>query len=390
MSIIQDIVINMLNSEHIFYGYLIQNMRFVKNDKQPTLAITGKDGQVTMHYNENWLKSLTPDEQMASIEHEILHIANNHNERFAGRESDKFQGPYLIGTDCAINQLIPDMPKICIQPKNVEDILKKHGIIKGPLELNREAELYVNYLKQVVEKNKEDLEKGEAGQGCNHFDYSDDEKGMGDLEKELFKQQCIEAGKQAGSTPAGIDKLIEEWTRIAKLNWKQLLKINCMKSIKAEKHYSWKRLRRRSEFEVKGLVYDYKPKIVVAIDTSGSIYGSPGILEEFIGQLNNIRESSGHDIDVIECDAAIQKEYKLKRGIQVQKNFKGGGGTDFRPVFDMCERKYNPGILVYLTDGEGSFPSKAPQFKTIWCSIYNNEQSFPFGKFIHLDINDKY
>jgi predicted metal-dependent peptidase len=62
---------------------------------------------------------------------------------------------------------------------------------------------------------------------------------------------------------------------------------------------------------------------------------------------------------------------------------KGGGGTDFRPVFDrIAEEPEPPNALVYLTDLYGSFPDQAPAYPVIWAA--NNDQTGPFGETVHL------
>ena len=49
----------------------------------------------------------------------------------------------------------------------------------------------------------------------------------------------------------------------------------------------------------------------------------------------------------------------------------GGGGTDFRPVFDWvaerCRRgEARPDALIYCTDGWGTFPPRAPDYPLVW------------------------
>lgn len=47
----------------------------------------------------------------------------------------------------------------------------------------------------------------------------------------------------------------------------------------------------------------------------------------------------------------------------------GGGGTDFRPFFRHVAAELEPlaaTILVYLTDGEGTFPEQPPSSPALW------------------------
>lgn len=405
MNPIQETIFDFLDDGgRAFYGYFLQRLEITRNDKQPTLRIMGKGGRILLEYNEPYFLSKTPKERMALIEHEILHIANAHGKRLDAERNltpnlNK-QPAYLIGADLSINQLIPDMPKDAVSYKEAAEFLKDQGIIHN-LEADREAEYYVQILKEYMEKrmvkgpgDKEgsakatkEMEKG-VGEGCHHFDESSEDKGIGDVEQNEAEDLIKAAARQAGTVPDGIEKVLESLTKISKPNWKQLLRMNCAKSIKAETRPSWHRLRRRSEFEVKGRVNNYKPQIVVAIDTSGSIYGSPGTLEEFTGQLTEIQAAFGGEFTVVECDASIQKIYKLRRAIKPDQKFKGGGGTDFRPVFELCEKELHPGLLIFFTDGEGAFPDKKPKFRTLWASIYDNKEQYPFGDYLKVDIKN--
>ena len=68
---------------------------------------------------------------------------------------------------------------------------------------------------------------------------------------------------------------------------------------------------------------------------------------------------------------------------------KGGGGTDFRPVFDLVEHQgVTPSCLVYLTDLQCSrFPEIPPDYPVLWV---NTDPGFgtaspPFGRIIDME-----
>jgi len=47
-------------------------------------------------------------------------------------------------------------------------------------------------------------------------------------------------------------------------------------------------------------------------------------------------------------------------------------------------------LLVFFTDGYGSFPEDAPQTKVLWCVTKNGLEldKIPFGESVTLDIHD--
>lgn len=115
--------------------------------------------------------------------------------------------------------------------------------------------------------------------------------------------------------------------------------------------------------------------LAVALDTSGSCHGE--VMKQFLGELLAILRDSGGprvEITLIQCDAEIQHVDVLTReddADRILEGFEtyGCGGTDFRPVFDYVDRcredredgKAFRGLL-YLSDGCGDFPDKAPDY----------------------------
>ena len=62
---------------------------------------------------------------------------------------------------------------------------------------------------------------------------------------------------------------------------------------------------------------------------------------------------------------------------------KGGGGTDFRAVFEYVEQNlYDTNLLLYFTDLDGIFPKEEPLYDVVW--IASQEGDIPFGKRIDI------
>jgi predicted metal-dependent peptidase len=103
-----------------------------------------------------------------------------------------------------------------------------------------------------------------------------------------------------------------------------------------------------------GLKHKQKRKILVAIDTSGSV--STNELVEFLAEINHISRT-GTEVIIAQCDAAIKKigKFDPKQDFEIS----GRGGTSFHPVTDYYDanwKKFN--CLIYLTDGEAPAPEK--------------------------------
>jgi predicted metal-dependent peptidase len=108
-------------------------------------------------------------------------------------------------------------------------------------------------------------------------------------------------------------------------------------------------------------------KIVVAIDTSLSM--TDEIISKIFTEIFSIVSGKKHDITVIECDAEIQKIYKVKRKQDIPKSVSGRGGTAFTPVIKYVNehKYYKDALLIYFTDGDGESEIPKPLvYRTLW------------------------
>lgn len=132
-------------------------------------------------------------------------------------------------------------------------------------------------------------------------------------------------------------------------------------------------------------------EIVVGLDTSGSI--SNDELTHFVSESHSIINSVARvKMHLIECDMIIQDTTVIEEGQNINggelpwegKALKGRGGTSFIPVFDYIEEEQiRPDLLIYFTDGYGSFPEFEPNYPVIW--IITTEVEPPFGIRIEYD-----
>jgi predicted metal-dependent peptidase len=76
-----------------------------------------------------------------------------------------------------------------------------------------------------------------------------------------------------------------------------------------------------------------------------------------------------------------------------QYSLGGGGGTEFKPVFDYVEENaIDPTVLLYYTDGENSDvhalrEMAEPGYPVVWISTLLGEDNFPFGQVVMRNQN---
>lgn len=128
------------------------------------------------------------------------------------------------------------------------------------------------------------------------------------------------------------------------------------------------------------------PHVIVITDSSGSVD-----VEEYTRYLSEIqamKKRTQARITSIVADVDVQSVMEIEHAKDMKKiEFKGRGGTDFRPALALAD-SMQPDLIIYLTDLGGTFPQDAPVAPVIWavCSAYgaSNDQ-IPFGRVITIN-----
>ena len=96
----------------------------------------------------------------------------------------------------------------------------------------------------------------------------------------------------------------------------------------------------------------------------------------------------GAELEIIECDAAVQRHYAY-RG-KLPNSISGGGGTAFDPVFNFLRKNRHMQFdgCIYLTDGYASEPKIRPPCKLIWVlTPGGRKDGLKYGRVIKLPEN---
>ncbi len=389
MAKIEDAIVDFIINNGTFYASLISQMhRQVDNKDTPSLAVSLKNGRITLKYNEEFVHPRSLKDTKAFLEHECMHITMDHHGRAKGKDLKRWK----IATDLAINELLSHLPDDAITPERFfgEDFNKYS--IKNL----QNAEYYY----ELLEKSNEAKKKMNNGAcGCGEKFENDGTSTSEDAEfnKEIIKQavgEAIKSAKGQGNIPRGLEEYIDDLFKQAKVSWRTLLRQFVANSVKSGSKASWKKPSRRYGATQKGRIADRTVALTLVIDTSGSI--NDGVLKVFMDEVTEIQKCYKSSITVLECDAEVAHEYKLKKFEKLHKDVHGRGGTSFKPPFKYVkEKNIRTDALIYFTDLEGDFPTQKPNMPVLW-AYYSNWQSsenpqelVPFGKVVVIEKDKK-
>ncbi len=193
-------------------------------------------------------------------------------------------------------------------------------------------------------------------------------------------QQAIQAGKMDGAMARLVDHLLQP-----RLPWRSLLARYM--TANARDDYSYMRPSRRSQGgAILPALRSSQVEVVVAVDTSGSI--ADGEIQEFLSEVTALKGQMRARVTLLACDHRLAEGapwiFEPWEELRLDAPLTGGGGTDFRPVFQWVERQgLRPEVLIYFTDLEGAFPELEPPYPVLW--LVKGREKPPWGQRIQLN-----
>lgn len=195
---------------------------------------------------------------------------------------------------------------------------------------------------------------------------------------------AMASGELRGDMPSNLVRLFKARLE-PKANWQDVYFAAVTRRVGNDR-YSWEQL--NPELIWRGIGAPGRMSygcnlLIVAADSSGSI--TQKTLDVFLSESRGILETvRPRHIIFVQCDAMVHEWTEIDDVDDLMGKIKGGGGTDFRPVFKRIEKEgLEPDLLVYLTDMEGTFPSKAPNYPVVWGSILADKVA-PFGEIVYI------
>jgi predicted metal-dependent peptidase len=232
-----------------------------------------------------------------------------------------------------------------------------------------------------------------------------DGDGRSDTEQRRVIQQVAQdivqaaAQKGRGTMPGGWLAWAEEQVKPAKVPWRQMLarlvRGSCAYRAGQADLTHTKLSRRQAGVgygpgrPVMCAWHAPTPRVAVGLDTSGSMgYGEGSPLAAGLAEIAGVLRAVQADVEFLACDAAVHAIKKVRSFRELLPEVKGGGGTDFRPIFEAIEaRRPRPDIFVFVTDGQGPAPEvQPPGVETIWVLVGKyRTRPCEWGKMVEVD-----
>lgn len=199
-------------------------------------------------------------------------------------------------------------------------------------------------------------------------------------EEDSFQSRMItdivHSTTQWGSISSGMVELIKK-AADGKIDYRNVLRAFRSSILSQKRCLTRMRPSRRFGFEQMGSRYDFVTRLLIAIDTSGSV-GSEE-LGRYFRVITTFFKYGVQEIDVLMFDCTVQgKPIKLDEAKKNKQEFevKGRGGTNFQAPIDYVKEYPNYDGLIIITDGYAVTPEVPPHLSTKLLWVIDNENSY--------------
>lgn len=377
--------------EHPYFGTVASALVLEKNNDILTFTSDGNK----MRYNAEYIDRLSLDEVEFVMANGAMHSVLQHTDRVASRTKWLWQ----TATDYVVNAMLVKNGMQLPEYANYEE--KFVGMYAEEVYEHLRAEMMDNTDHSMQEESEQITPTDEAGVDTLHIqeEHTPDNNALETLEEENAQdkeeessqtqtemkeqlEQIFQKLKRQGTLPKEIHLVVPEYFS-HKVDWREFLYGYIASHAKTTYRFSPPNMK----YLYRGI---YLPslssdllRIVVAIDTSGSV--DETLLSTFLGEVSSMMQQyPNYEIDMITADAKVQSHRTFLPAQPLDYEISGGGGTDFRPVFTYIDQTIDyPTLLLYFTDGQGTFPQYEPSYDVLW--IMPQSIAVPFGEVVTLE-----
>jgi predicted metal-dependent peptidase len=369
------------NKETMSYAGVLLVGKYEVRDDVPTACTDG----INCSYGSAFIKDMVDSDLRGLIMHENLHKTFQH--MFLWQHLYKEDARTAnMACDYVINLIIDDISK----DTGGFITLPKEGLLDQRFR-DMDSQTVYNILRE--EKDDSPGSTGEGGGLDDHDWKSGQGMSQEDVEQvtkeinQAIRQGQLMAGKLGGNQSRALGSLVEP-----KVDWREQLREFVSATAAGKDLSTWRRVNRRwlqHGVYMPTTISESVGRIVIAIDTSGSIGGPE--LDAFLSEVQGIcMNVQPEKIDLLYWDSEVAA-HEVYANDQLDKltastKPKGGGGTDVACVSRYIkDNQIKPECVIVLTDGYiyGDWGTwTAP---VLWTIVGGNKVVPPMGTTIHLD-----
>jgi len=379
--------------EHPYIGSVATLLELRHNT---TEALTFSSDGVSLTYNDEYFEKVPLEEIEFALANGAMHAVLKHSERVHTRVGRIWQA----ASDLVVNSMLVKngfvLPPYAYYDTRFEGMYAEeiYDVLQDEMLRNDtrdEAEMVLE--NEQAEAPQKEEGQGESSQKGEKTDTTPQSASLQESEtaennmlspeeQEALFEQLFQKYKRQGNLPADLNMVIPEYFS-HKVDWREML----YRYIASYAKSTYAFIPPNMKYLYRGI---YLPslssdllRIVIAVDTSGSI--DETLLGTFLGEVSSIMQRyPNYEIDLITADAKIQSHRVFLPGEALEYEVSGGGGTDFRPVFEYIDHYIDyPTLLLYFTDGQGIFPQSEPGYDLLW--VMPETREVPVGEVLVLE-----
>lgn len=308
----------------------------------------------------------------------VMHHVLAHQQRKLNRRGRLWQ----LATDYAINNLLSKSGLVIPQGANynkeyegmyAEEI---YDALKNDHELG-EGDAFEQSAEGASQSDTMSQEADDAGEFANIDGIADQMDAADESQWQYAASIAQEVAQRKGAMPLGLERLGKK-VKAADVDWR----FELYNAVNRHMRNNYAFMPPNKKHIHRGIALPSLTSdtlsLCVAIDTSGSI--DDALLGAFMEEFKTIMQNfPSVKIELIIADAKVHAHHTFISGDKMDFRLKGGGGTDYRPTFDYVEANLPMTMmLLYFTDGEGSYPRIPPNYEVLWA--LSRKAKVPFGR----------
>lgn len=367
-------VITVLQQQRLIGEVLLGLPRKVTPNSPGAMALHWQEGTLVLLIHPSAVAQLLPDQLIALLNHEAMHVVWRHPLRYADVAD---QANVKAACDVAVNQYLP------VAPGGTATLSELRQLIRRPVKAGMDSANYLQVIRQSsIEQHGRLKHSGQllSGDGQqtgvrraqqakmrlpmdSHRGWLTNEAKLdryylqrsASLQKLLTTAWQKTPKRQRGLLPGTIQQQLSG-DRHDRPRWVKQLQLQ-LGTVPRGKEDSRARFNRRQPYrmELPGQVTRYVNQLMVFVDNSGSMDDDE--ISSLLSQVNELAQERSTVVTIIPFDAAVHLEGQQQLSWQKKVEYRryGGGGTRFQSVFDCLNSQHadKAALVLIMTDGWG-------------------------------------